>query len=81
MLLDWLFYLLMMKEGIYMLKNIKENKNIIIPFAPQNDSVQVQAGGVLAWSGYVAVWKSTNDESSVLKNKMLSFRMKEAPVS
>lgn len=34
-----------------MLNNIKQTKNIVVPFAPHNDSVQVQAGGYLAWSG------------------------------
>ncbi|MER0123526.1 hypothetical protein ABPH35_07175 [Streptococcus sp. ZJ93] len=43
-----------------MLKNIidKETNNIFIPFKPQNDSIQVQAGGIVAWSGYAFIYKT-----------------------
>lgn len=58
-----------------MLENINETKNIVIPFTPYNDSVQVQAGGVLAWSGWVLVYKSVNEGESNLKTRYNNFKL------
>ncbi|MFC3931363.1 hypothetical protein ACVR0S_05700 [Streptococcus dentapri] len=63
-----------------MLKNIKENKNIIIPFAPQNDSVQVQASGVLAWSFWAVVGNGYKN-TSTLKRLVTNFQLIAAPVA
>ncbi|HHF7060799.1 MULTISPECIES: hypothetical protein [Streptococcus] len=67
-----------MKEGIVMLKNIKENKNIVIPIAPHNDSAQIQASGVLAWSFWAVVGNGYKN-TSTLKNMVTSFSLIEAP--
>ncbi|MDS4004864.1 hypothetical protein EQ811_11755 [Staphylococcus capitis] len=60
-----------------MLKNIKENKNFIIPTSLVNDSTSIQKAGVGAWSGWVLVYKSSSvDGNSVLKDNLQSFNLK-----
>lgn len=58
-----------------MLNNIKKTKNIVISFAPHNDSVHIQAGGFVAWDGWVLIWRSTLDQDSVLKKMCTNFKL------
>ena len=62
-----------------MLNNIKQTENIVVPFAPHNDSVQVQAGGYLAWSGWILLWHSVSEPDSSLKQMYSNFNLTSVP--
>lgn len=62
-----------------MLNNIKQTKNIVVSFAPHNDSVQVQAGGIIIWSGWALVWPSVSEPDSLLKQMYSNFNLTSVP--
>ncbi|HFI0026403.1 TPA: hypothetical protein ACGOVU_000550 [Streptococcus suis] len=64
-----------------MLNNINKTKNIVVPFAPHNDSVQVQAGGFVVWSGWLLVYPSVTGTDSLLKQMYNNFNLISVPTS
>ncbi|HEM3701545.1 hypothetical protein Q7W17_01155 [Streptococcus suis] len=64
-----------------MLNNINKTKNIVVPFAPHNDSVQVQAAGFVVWSGWLLVYPSVTGTDSLLKQMYNNFNLISVPTS
>lgn len=61
--------------GNNMLNNIQKSRNFVIPFAPHNDSIQVQSGGILVWDGWVLIWPSVSEKDSLLKTTYFNFKL------
>ncbi|MBJ6745979.1 hypothetical protein JEQ21_05850 [Streptococcus sp. 121] len=62
-----------------MLNNINQTKNFVVSFAPKNDSIQVQAGGIAIWSGWALVWPSVAEPDSLLKQMYNDFNLTPVP--
>lgn len=58
---------------------MKRYKHFSKLFVPNNDSVQVQAGGVAIWSGWALVWPSASEPDSLLKQMYNNFNLTSVP--